>query len=59
MFGKTIGDNYAHEIVGKGNVSIVLLNRQVREMLDVLVILVLRNNFFLVKHFVNLKANLP
>jgi hypothetical protein len=56
MFGKTIGENYAHEIVEIGNVSIVLLNGQVREMLDVLHVLVLRKNFFLVKHFVKFKG---
>jgi hypothetical protein len=56
MFGKTIGDNYAHEIMGKGNVSFVLLNGQVREMLDVLHVLVLRKNMFLVKHFVKFKG---
>jgi hypothetical protein len=56
MFGKTIGENYAHEIVEIGNVSIVLLNGQVREMLDVLHVLVLRKNFFLVKHVVKFKG---
>jgi hypothetical protein len=42
--------------MGKGNVSIVLLNGQVREMLDVLHVLVLRKNLFLVKQFVKFRG---
>ncbi len=41
-----LSDNFAHEI---RNVSIVVLNGQVREVLDVLHVLILRNNFFSIK----------
>ncbi len=42
--------------MGKGYVSIVLLNGHVREMLDVLHVLVLRKNFFLLKQFAKFKG---
>jgi hypothetical protein len=37
-----LGDNLAHEIMGKGNVSIVFLNGQIWEIPDVLYIPVLK-----------------
>jgi hypothetical protein len=48
MFRKKIvylGDNLAHEIMGKGNVSIIFLNGQIWEVPDVLYVPILEKKF--------------
>jgi hypothetical protein len=46
-----LGENFAHEIMGKGNVSIVILNGKVREVPNVLHVLIMRKNLLSVKQF--------
>jgi hypothetical protein len=51
-----LGDHLAHEIMGKGNVSIVFLNGQLWEVPDVLYVPILKKNS--IKQFVEFGGKL-